>query len=82
MAIGIASLTLAAVANKMVGAMGSVLVGVVFALLFHLVNFGLGLFSPAIHALRLHYVEFFGQFFSPGGAVYRPLRHWRSLPSP
>jgi V/A-type H+-transporting ATPase subunit I len=82
MAIGVASLTLAAVANEMVGAMGSVLVGVVFALLFHVVNFALGLFSPAIHALRLHYVEFFGQFFSPGGTAYRPLRHWRSLPSP
>ncbi|HET9271159.1 MAG TPA: V-type ATPase 116kDa subunit family protein [Vicinamibacterales bacterium] len=82
MAIGVASLTLAAVANKMVGALGSVLVGVVFALLFHVVNFALGLFSPAIHALRLHYVEFFGQFFSPGGTAYRPLRHWRPLPSP
>ena len=82
MAIGVASLTLAVVANKMVGAMGSVLVGVVFALLFHVVNFALGLFSPAIHALRLHYVEFFGQFFSPGGTAYRPLRHWHSLPSP
>lgn len=76
MALGIASLMLAIVANEMVGAMGSVLVGVVFALLFHMVNFAIGLFSPAIHALRLHYVEFFGQFFSPGGAEYRPLGHW------
>jgi V/A-type H+-transporting ATPase subunit I len=76
MAIGTASVMMAVVANQMVGAMGSVLVGVVFALLFHLVNFAIGLFSPAIHALRLHYVEFFGQFFSPGGAAYRPLGHW------
>lgn len=76
MALGTASLMLAMVANKMVGAMGSVLVGVVFALLFHLVNFAIGLFSPTIHALRLHYVEFFGQFFSPGGTEYRPLGHW------
>jgi V/A-type H+/Na+-transporting ATPase subunit I len=77
MALGTASLMLAIVANEMVGAMGSVLVGAVFALLFHLVNFAIGLFSPAIHALRLHYVEFFGQFFSPGGAEYRPLGHWQ-----
>ena len=76
MALGTASLMLAVVANKMVGAMGSVLVGTVFALLFHLVNFAIGLFSPTIHALRLHYVEFFGQFFSPGGTEYRPLGHW------
>lgn len=78
MALGTASLMLAIVANEMVGAMGSVLVGAVFALLFHLVNFAIGLFSPTIHALRLHYVEFFGQFFSPGGAEYRPLGHWHS----
>jgi V/A-type H+-transporting ATPase subunit I len=77
MALGTASLMLAVVANEMVGALGSVLVGAVFALLFHLVNFAIGLFSPTIHALRLHYVEFFGHFFSPGGAEYRPLGHWR-----
>lgn len=77
MALGTASLMLAIVANQMVGALGSVLVGAVFALLFHLVNFVIALFSPTIHALRLHYVEFFGHFFSPGGAEYRPLAHWR-----
>lgn len=78
MALGTASVMLAIVANQMVGAMGSVLVGVLFALLFHLVNFGLGLFSPTIHSLRLHYVEFFGTFYSPGGTKYEPLGHWNS----
>jgi len=78
MALGTASLMLAIIANRMVGALGSVLVGVLFALLFHLVNFAIGLFSPTIHALRLHYVEFFGEFYSPGGAAYRPLTHWRA----
>ncbi len=76
MALGTASVMLAVVANKMAGAMGSVVIGVLFALLFHLVNFGLGLFSPTIHALRLHYVEFFGTFYSPGGVRYQPLSHW------
>jgi V/A-type H+-transporting ATPase subunit I len=80
MALGTASLMLALVANQMVGALGSALVGVLFALLFHLVNFAIGLFSPTIHALRLHYVEFFGRFFSPGGAAYRPLTHWHPGP--
>jgi V/A-type H+-transporting ATPase subunit I len=80
MALGTASLMLAVVANQMVGAFGSVVVGVMFALLFHLVNFGIALFSPTIHALRLHYVEFFGHFFSPGGGEYRPLGHWRPAP--
>jgi V/A-type H+-transporting ATPase subunit I len=77
MALGTASVMLAMVANRLAGAVGSALVGVLFALLFHLVNFGLGLFSPTIHALRLHYVEFFGPFYSPGGTRYEPLGHWR-----
>lgn len=81
MALGMASLMLAVVANDMVGALGSVLVGAVFALLFHLVNFAIALFSPTIHALRLHYVEFFGHFFTPGGAQYQPLAHWHPSPS-
>ena len=75
MALGTASVMLALVANRLSGAFGSALVGIVFALLFHLVNFALGLFSPTIHALRLHYVEFFGRFYSPGGAEYRPFGH-------
>ena len=76
MALGTASVMLAIVANRLAGAVGSAVVGVLFALLFHLVNFGLGLFSPTIHALRLHYVEFFGTFYSPGGTRYEPLGHW------
>jgi len=82
MALGTASVMLAVVANRMAGAMGSVVVGVLFALLFHLVNFGLGLFSPTIHALRLHYVEFFGTFYSPGGVRYQPLGHWSPSAGP
>ncbi|HEU5169120.1 MAG TPA: V-type ATPase 116kDa subunit family protein [Gemmatimonadales bacterium] len=76
MALGVASVMLAVVANRMVGAIGSVAVGIVFALLFHLVNFAIALFSPTIHALRLHYVEFFGKFYSPGGVRYEPFGHW------
>lgn len=72
MALGVASVMLAVVANRMVGMLGSAVVGVLFALLFHLVNFAIGLFSPTIHALRLHYVEFFGKFYSPGGVRYQP----------
>ncbi len=75
MAIGTASVMLAVVANQMVGAFGGTVVGLVFALLFHLVNFAIGLFSPAIHALRLHYVEFFGKFYNPGGRPFQPFGH-------
>ncbi|MGB5221596.1 MAG: hypothetical protein WBN60_11255, partial [Polyangiales bacterium] len=76
MAVGTASVMMAVVANRMTNAFGGVVVGVICALLFHLVNFVLGVFSPTIHMLRLHYVEFFGKFFSPGGSQYRPFRHW------
>jgi len=76
MALGTASVMLATVANQLVGTAGGAVVGVLFATLFHLVNFGLGVFSPTIHALRLHFVEFFGTFYSPGDHVYQPLRHW------
>ena len=76
MALGIASVMLAVVANRMVGVMGSAAVGVMFAVLFHIVNLAIGLFSPTIHALRLHYVEFFGKFYSPGGVRYEPFGAW------
>jgi V/A-type H+/Na+-transporting ATPase subunit I len=82
MAIGTASVMLAVVANRMVGAFGSAVVGLVFALLFHLVNFAIGLFSPAIHALRLHYVEFFGKFYSPGGRPFHPFGRGAEPPVP
>src|SRR5690606_4456537 len=49
MAVGTASVMLAVVANRLAGAMGSVTIGVLFALLFHLVNFAIGVFGPAIH---------------------------------
>jgi V/A-type H+-transporting ATPase subunit I len=80
MALGLASVMLAIVANRMAGVVGSTIVGVLLALLFHLVNFGIGVFGPGIHALRLHYVEFFGKFYSPGGVPYHPFAHWRSPP--
>ena len=76
MAVGTASVMMAVVANRMTNVFGGVVVGVICALLFHLVNFALGVFSPTIHMLRLHYVEFFGKFFSPGGSQYQPFRHW------
>lgn len=81
MALGTASVMLALVANQMVGIFGGAVVGVLFATLFHLVNFALGVFSPTIHALRLHFVEFYGTFYSPGGLVYRPFRHWKPMDS-
>ena len=81
MALGTASVMLAIVANRMQGAFGSLALGIAFALVFHVINFAITLFSPTIHVMRLHYVEFFGTFFEPGGGPYRPLRHWSAEPA-
>ncbi len=70
-AIGLASVYLARVANEL-GATGPLWLGVIVASLFHGLNLALGTFSPTIQSLRLHYVEFFGKFYEPGGEPYAP----------
>ena len=79
MAIGISSVVLAKVANMIGGTTESLAVGGLIALIFHTLNFVLGVFSPTIHSLRLHYVEFFGKFYQPGGKQYEPFRRHRAL---
>jgi V/A-type H+-transporting ATPase subunit I len=71
-AVGLASTYLAEVANQL-GSRGPLLLGVVVATLFHALNLALAAFSPTIQALRLHYVEFFGQFYEGGGRLFAPL---------
>lgn len=74
MAVGLASVLLAYVANSLAGAAGSAWVGITAAVLLHGFNIVLGVFAPTVHALRLHYVEFFSKFFETGGRPYRPLK--------
>ena len=74
MAVGLASVLLAYVANELAGAAGSVWMGIAVAVLLHAFNILLGVFAPTIHALRLHYVEFFGKFIETGGRRYEPLK--------
>jgi V/A-type H+-transporting ATPase subunit I len=71
MALGVASVMLAEVANQM-AEFFPLVVGVMVAVLLHAVNFVMGCFSPAIQALRLHYVEFFDKFYEDGGRPYEP----------
>jgi V/A-type H+/Na+-transporting ATPase subunit I len=73
-AIGLASVYLAKVANDVAGIAGNLIVGIILAVLIHSLNLVLGAFSPTIHSLRLHYVEFFRKFYEGGGRPYRPYK--------
>jgi V/A-type H+/Na+-transporting ATPase subunit I len=72
MAIGMASVILAIVANELSGAFGIAIIGIIVGVLLHVLNVALAMFSPSIHAIRLHLVEFFSKFYEGGGVVYKP----------
>lgn len=74
MAIGIASVVLADMADDLFFATQWVWAGLAGSILVHMINLALGIFSPTIHALRLHYVEFFNQFYQQGMTRYTPFK--------
>ena len=73
MAIGTTSVLLAVIANRLGGMAGDVVAGLLVAGFLHTFNLTLGVFAPTIHALRLHYVEFFSKFLEVGGRRFTPL---------
>ena len=78
MAIGLSSVLLAVVANRLGGMTGDVMLGILVAGLLHAFNLLLGVFAPTVHSLRLHYVEFFSKFLDLGGRRFEP---WQKKPS-
>jgi len=72
MALGVAGIAFADIANGLPGSLG--IVGVLMALGVHLFNFSLSVFSPTIHSLRLNVVEFLPKFYEADGRPYQPFR--------
>lgn len=72
MAIGVSAVLLAMLANEFAGLIGNIFLGVIVAVLVHILSIALGVLSPTIQSLRLHYVEFFSKFYESGKVVYSP----------
>jgi V/A-type H+-transporting ATPase subunit I len=62
-----------------IGAVGIVALvgGILVAVIGHIVVLALGVTSAGIQAVRLEYVEFFGNFYEGGGDSYRPFGYDR-----
>ena len=50
-----------------------ILVGVVLFVLIQVFAIALGILSPTIHAVRLHFVEWMGKFYDGSGRAFAPL---------
>ena len=74
MALGLAGVMMASIANHIGGLPENIFLGIILASLLHALNLVLSVFSPTIQSLRLHYVEFFSKFYEPGGKRYNPFR--------
>jgi V/A-type H+-transporting ATPase subunit I len=72
--IGVASVSLAYTANRLVPLVGNPVLGILAGVTLHTINLAFCVLSPTIQAIRLHYVEFFENFFIGGGRTYQPFR--------
>lgn len=72
MAVALAGVMFALIADAMGSLMPSVVLGLLVAILLHSLNLALGIFDASVQGLRLHYVEFFTKFVEPGGTPYAP----------
>ncbi|MEO6665364.1 MAG: V-type ATPase 116kDa subunit family protein [Nitrospiria bacterium] len=79
MGIGVASAALAFAANRLGEMSGSVAASILIGVIVHGINLAFAVISPTIQSLRLHYVEFFENFFQAGGREYRPFQRIEAI---
>ena len=76
MALGVASIVVAKVANvifsKLNTSASGFITGLIVAVFLHGLNVILSMFSPTVHSLRLHYVEYFTKFYQSEGKTFTP----------
>lgn len=78
LALGLSTAVIASVFN-IIGSLGgpSILGIIIFLIVFVLstaLNLFLGALGAFVHTARLHFIEFFGQFYVPGGRPFSPFK--------
>ncbi|MEE8168746.1 MAG: V-type ATP synthase subunit I [Candidatus Hydrothermarchaeales archaeon] len=76
LALGLATTGVAMAVNIMSEMLGKSTLGVILAILLlvvgHVFNLVINAFGAFIHAMRLHYLEFFGMFYEAKGKIFLP----------
>lgn len=72
MALGLAGVVLAIIANSFTKTFDNVFLGIAIAVIIHSLNIVLHTFSSTIHSIRLNILEFFDKFYESGGRPYKP----------
>lgn len=72
MALGLAGVVLAIIANSFTKTLDNVALGIALATVIHTLNIVLHTFSSTIHSIRLNILEFFDKFYESGGRPYKP----------
>lgn len=72
MALGLAGVVLAIIANSFTKTFDNVILGIAVAAVIHSLNIVLHTFSSTIHSIRLNILEFFDKFYESGGKPYKP----------
>jgi V/A-type H+-transporting ATPase subunit I len=79
MAVGVAGVKIAEVSITLgwelmwSGDIISFIIGLILFVFIQIFALALGLLSPSIHAIRLHFVEWMGKFYDGSGVIFNPL---------